>query len=120
MIVKVGLTAARAAAFLGAFLALAFGADLLLIGRDIPWLTPEGQAGVFREPTLAGVIPIAIGVIAFWGALRRRRGLWIAAGLAVACAVLFLFSLSLQFAALAAVLLVAAAMSTLLTPAEPR
>jgi hypothetical protein len=107
---------ARVVAFLGAFLAIGFGAYLLLVGRDITWLTPDGQAGVIREPSLAGVIPISIGAIALWGVLRRRlTGLWLAAGLAVASSVAFLFSLSLQFAALAAVLFVAATMSTLFT-----
>ena len=66
-----------------------------------------------RSPTLAGLIPLGIGLLAFWAVVKRRpAGLWAAAGLAFAFSVVFLFSYSLQFAALAAIMLIAAVMRT--------
>ena len=100
----------------GSLLGIAYGVYLLVIGRESSFLTPEGEAGTIMEPSLAGVIPLGIGLLALWATIRHRTvGLWLAAGLAAGFAVLFLFSLSLQFAALAAVLLVAAAVNTVFT-----
>lgn len=94
-------------------LAMGYGAYLLVIGREVSFMTPEGVVGTFRSPSLAGLIPLGIGLLAFWAAVRHRTaGLWAAAGLAAVFAVLFLFSLSVQFAVLTALLLVAAAVST--------
>lgn len=100
-------------ALFGSFLAVAYGAYLFVIGRDATFMTPEGEVGTVTEPSLAGVIPLGIGLLAFWATIKHRRnGLWAAAGLAAAFSVLFLFSLSLQFAVLAAFLFLAAAVST--------
>lgn len=83
-------------------------------------MTPEGAAGTSRSPTLAGLIPLVVGLVAGWAAITRRsNGLRVAAG-AFASSMLFLFSLSLQFALLAAHLLIAAALSSLSTRATPR
>jgi hypothetical protein len=103
-------------ALAASLLAVAYGAYLLVVGRETNFMTPEGAVGTASEPSLAGLIPLGIGLLALWAAVKHRTiGLWAAAGLAAAFALLFLFSLALQFALLAAVLLVAAAVSTAFT-----
>jgi hypothetical protein len=96
-----------------ASLAIAYGLYLLVIGPSGSFMTPDGVAGTLRLPTLAGVVPLAIGLVAAWAVVSRRtRGLWAAAALAGLGAVVFLFSMALQLAAIAALLVVAALLRT--------
>ena len=96
-----------------AFLAVAYGAYLLVIGPNSPYLTEEGATGTMQSPTFPGSIPLGIGLLAVWAVVNRRTGgLWGAAGLALVFSVVFLFSFSLQLAVLAALLLRAAVMRT--------
>jgi hypothetical protein len=100
----------------GSFLSVAYGAYLLAIGPEASFMTPEGGVGTLRSPSLAGLIPAGIGLLAFWAAVKRRPiGLWSAAALAAASSLVFLFSFALQLVVLAAFLLVAAALSTVST-----
>jgi hypothetical protein len=101
-------------ALVGALLAFAFGAYLLLVGPEMTFVTPQGLKTVTSSPTSAGLVPLGIGVVAIWAvATRRTSRFWLAAALAIASAVLFLFSISLQLAAIAALLVVAALARTM-------
>jgi hypothetical protein len=104
-----------------ACLAVVYGAYLLVIGPNSPYLTPQGAAGTVSSPTFAGSIPLGIGLLAIWAVVNgRTRGLWAAGALALAFSLVFLFSFSLQFAVLAALLLLAGAMRTASTGPVPR
>ena len=95
-----------------ALIAVTYGLFLLVIGPETSFMTPDGAAGTSRSPSLVGLLPLGIGLLACWAAVRHRTvGLWAAGVLAAALSVVFLFSYSLQFAVLAALLLVAAALS---------
>jgi hypothetical protein len=97
-------------ALVGALLAFAFGAYLLLVGSELLYVLDDGPVITTHSPTLAGLIPVGIGVVAIWAVARQRtRGYWLAAALASAAAVLFLFSISLPLAVIALLLLLAAA-----------
>ena len=98
----------------GALLAFAFGAYLLIVGPELTTVTPEGFTMTARSPSPAGLVPLAIGILAVWAmSTRRARSSWLAAGVAIAAAVMFLFSISVQLAAIAAVLVLAAAIRTI-------
>jgi hypothetical protein len=119
--VSIGRRLGDALGLVGTVVGVAYGAWLLFVGSEVSYVTPEGAAGTMRSPTLAGMIPLLIGLLAGWAAIvRRPNGLWVAAGLAVTSSMLFLFSFSVQFALLAALLLVAAALSSMPTRANPR
>lgn len=76
-------------ALAGAILAFGFGAYLLLVGPEMTFVTPEGPTTVTRSPTLAGLIPLGIGVVAMWAVAKRRTsGFWLAAALAITAAAL--------------------------------
>lgn len=101
-------------ALVGALLAFGFGAYLLLVGSESLYVLDGGPVTTTHSPTLAGLIPVGIGVVAIWAVARQRtRGYWLAAALATAAAVLFLFSISLQLAAIALLLLLAAVSRTI-------
>jgi hypothetical protein len=117
---SIGERVSNGFALIGALLALGFGTYLLLVGLDVTFVTPEGLRTVTSSPTLAGLVPLAIGVVALWAvATRRTNRFWLAAALAIACAVLFLFSISLQLAVIAT-LLVAAALARTVTSRDVR
>lgn len=100
----------------GALLAFGFAAYLLVVGPDSTFVTPDGQATTTRSPTSAALVPLAIGVVAIWAvAMRRTRGYWIAAAVGIVAAALFLFSISLQLAAIAVFLLLAAVVRAMTT-----
>ena len=97
-------------------LAASYGTYLVVIGPDAPFITEAGVVGTARLPTMAGLLPIGIGLIAIWAVARHRTGgIWTAATLAAVLALVFLFSLSLQFAGLALLLFAAATVKTLAT-----
>jgi hypothetical protein len=101
-------------ALVGALLAFAFGAYLLLVGPETTFVTPEGLRTSTSSPTLAGLVPLGIGIVAMWAvATRRASRFWLAAGLAITAAVLFLFTISLQLAVIATCLVVAALARTM-------
>lgn len=111
--VSAGQHISNGLAVAGALLAFAFGAYLLIVGPESMVLTPDGASATSRSTTLAGLIPFGIGVAAVWAVARgRTRGFWLAAGLAIAAALLFLFSFSLQLGAIAALLALAATLRT--------
>ena len=96
------------------FAGIAYGAYLLVVGRDGTFVPPEGATGTVTTLSLSGLLPLGIGLLALWATVKHRpSGLWAAAGVATILSLLFLFSLALQFAALAALLLIAAVVSTL-------
>jgi hypothetical protein len=112
--VRVGHRISDGLALTGALLAFAFGVYLLVVGPETTILVPDGVTTTTRSPSLAGLVPLGIGVVAVWAvASRRTRNLWLAAGLAITASVLFLFSISLQLAAIAAILVLAAAAGTM-------
>lgn len=103
-------------ALAGALLAFGFAAYLLIVGPESTFVIPDGPTTPTRSPTLAGLVPLAIGVVAIWAiVMRRTSGYWIAAAVAILAAALFLFSISLQLAAIAVFLLLAAAVRTMTT-----
>jgi len=111
--VSIGHRISNDLALAGALLAFAFGAYLLIVGPNELFVTPEGTTTATTSPTLAGLVPVAIGAIAVWAVhTSRTRSFWLAAALASAAAVMFLFSISLQLAAIAALLILAAAVRT--------
>src|SRR3954466_13018753 len=113
---RVGQPISIGLALVGAVLALGFGAYLLLVGPETIFVMPDGPTATTRVPTLAGLIPVGIGLVALWGvASRRTIGYWVATVLAMAAAVLFLFSISGQLAVIAVVLLLAAVVRTVTT-----
>jgi hypothetical protein len=74
-----------------AFLAVAYGAYLLVIGPNSPYQTEEGAAGTIQLPTFAGSIPLGIGLLAIWAVVNRRTlGPCAAGGLALVFSVVFL------------------------------
>lgn len=110
---SIGNRVSNGLALAGALLAFAFGAYLLIVGPDEIFVTPEGTSTLTTSPTLAGLVPLGIGGAAVWAVrTRRTRSFWLAAGLATAAAVMFLFSISLQLAAIASFLVLAAAVRT--------
>jgi drug/metabolite transporter (DMT)-like permease len=111
--VSIGYRISNGLALVGALLAFAFGAYLLIVGPHEIFMTPEGITTATTSPTLAGLVPLGIGAIAVLAVrTRRTRSFWLAAALAVAAAVMFLFSISLQLAPIAAFLVLAAAVRT--------
>ncbi|MEO5703843.1 MAG: hypothetical protein ABIZ52_00175 [Candidatus Limnocylindrales bacterium] len=103
-------------ALAGALLAFVFAAYLLIVGPDSTFVTPDGLMTTAQSPTLAGLVPLGIGVFAVWAVARRRTsGYWVAAALAIVATVLFSFSISLQLAAIAVFLLLAAVLRTITT-----
>lgn len=92
---------------------MAYGVYLVAVGPEGSFMTPEGGVTTTRSPSLAGSIPLGIGLLAFWAAVKHRTmDLWGSRGSRRHIfALLFLFSLALQFAVLATLLLVAAATS---------
>ena len=114
--VSLGQRITNGLALAGAVLAFAFGAYLLIVGPENVVLTPDGASATSRSATLAGLIPLGIGITAVWAVTRRRTsGFWLAAGLAISAAVIFVFSFSLQLGAIAALLALAATVSTATT-----
>jgi hypothetical protein len=112
--VSIGRRISDCLALAGALLAFGFGAYLLLVGPESTFVTPDGPTNTLRSPTLAGLIPVGIGVVAVWAvAMRRTSGFWLAAAIATSAALLFLFSISLQLAAIAALLLLAGVARTM-------
>jgi len=103
-------------ALVGALLGFGFGAFLLLVGTESLYVLDGGPLITTHSPTPAGLIPVGIGVVALWAVARHRtRGYWVAASLATAAAVLFLFSISLPLAVTALLLLLAAVVRTVAT-----
>ncbi len=101
-------------ALAGALLAFVFAAYLLLVGPESLFVLDDGPMTTTHSPTMGGLIPLGIGVVALWAVGRRRTsGYWVAAALAIAAAVLFLFSISLPLAAIALLLLLAAVVRTI-------
>lgn len=114
--VNIGGRISDGLALAGALLAFGFAAYLLVVGPDSTIVTPGGPSTTTQSPTLAGLVPLAIGVVAIWAVvMRRARGYWIAAVVAIVAAALFLFTISLQLAAIAVLLLFAAAGRTMAT-----
>jgi hypothetical protein len=114
--VSIGHRISNGLALAGALMGFAFGAYLLIVGRNEIFVSPEGTTTATTSPTPAGLVPFAIGAIAVWAVrTRRTSSFWLAAALATAAAVLFLFSISLQLAAIAALLVLAAAIRTVTT-----
>jgi hypothetical protein len=112
--VTTGIRISTGLALAGTLLAFGFAAYLLVLGPESTFLTPDGPTVTSRSPSLAGLVPLVIGVVALWAVAKRRaRGYWIAAAVATGAAVLFLFSISLQLGTIAALLLIAAAGRTL-------
>lgn len=108
-------------ALVGALLAFVFAAYLLVVGQQSTVVTPDGLATTTQLPTLTGLAPLGIGGVALWAVARRRtRGYWVAAAVGIASALLFLFSISLQLAGIAVLLLVAAAVRTITSRDIPR
>jgi hypothetical protein len=112
--VSIGQRISNGLALAGALLAFGFGAYLLIVGPDSTFVIPDGPSTTIRSPSLAGLVPLGIGIVAVWAVvMRRTRGFWLAAALAIVAAALFLFSISLQLAAIAAFLLLAAVVRTM-------
>ena len=115
---NIGRRISTGLALVGALLAFGFAAYLIALGPESTFVTPDGPTTTSRSPSLAGLVPLAIGVVAVWAVAKgRASGYWIAAAVATVAAALFLFSISLQLAAIAVLLLVAAAARTLTTRA---
>lgn len=111
--VSIGDRISNALALVGALIGFAFGAYLLIVGPTEIIVTPEGSTAATTSPTPAGLVPLAISAIAVWAVRTGRTSrFWLAAALATSAAVLFLFSISLQLAAIAALLVLAAAIRT--------
>ena len=103
-------------ALVGALLGFAFAAYLLLVGPESMYVLDDGPVMTTHSPTLAGLFPMGVGVVAIWAVARQRtRGYWLAAALATAAAMLFLFSISLPLAVIALLLLLAAFIRTVAT-----
>ena len=71
----------------------AYGAHLILIGQLLTMVSPDGQPALsVQAPNMAGLIPLAAGLLVVVGIARRRQRLaWIGALAALAFSILFLF-----------------------------
>jgi hypothetical protein len=112
--VNIGQRISDGLALAGALLAFGFGTYLILVGTETRITTENGPTMTTVSPTPAGLVPLAIGALAIWAVARgRTNGFWLAAALATVCSVVFLFSISLQLAAIAAFLLLAVVVRTI-------
>lgn len=73
---------------------VAYGAYLLVLGPEMVVVLPNGPSTISRDPSAAGLIPLAAGLMVLSGILRGSgRMTWLGAMLALAFAVLFVFSM---------------------------
>lgn len=102
-----GISAAVALA-IGTALVI-YGAYLLVLGPEWTVVLPDGPSTVTRDPSAVGVVPLVAGVVLAWGILRGSgRMTWLGTALALAFAVLFVFSMGGVLLPVVALLLVAA------------
>ena len=100
-------------ALAGAVLAFVLAAYLLIVGPELIMVTPGGPTTTIHSPTLAGLVPLGIGVVALWAVgTHLLRAHWMAAALAIVAALLVLFSIVLQLAGIPVLLLLAAVART--------
>ncbi|HEY4228450.1 MAG TPA: hypothetical protein VGM49_08925 [Candidatus Limnocylindrales bacterium] len=93
----------------------AYGLYLLLIGPFQTIVTPDDGSVTFRDPNVAGLLPLAAGVLVVYGMWAgRERVSWGGAALAMLFSVAFLFSLGGVFIPVAALLLMSLALRRLL------